>query len=75
MAAKKASTKPNILLIAIDSLLSPRMSCYGYQHLTTPHIDKFAEESALFENTFSPNVPTISTVGWPASSPTRAPSG
>ena len=50
--------KPNILLLAIDSLLATHMSCYGYHHRTTPHIDKFAQESVLFENTFSPHVPT-----------------
>ncbi|MFC1671727.1 sulfatase [Planctomycetota bacterium] len=50
--------KPNILLIGIDSLVSTHMSCYGYHHQTTPHIDRFAEGATLFENTFSPNVPT-----------------
>ncbi len=49
---------PNILLIAIDSIRADHMSCYGYQRLTTPHIDRFAQEGALFENTFSPHIPT-----------------
>jgi arylsulfatase A-like enzyme len=49
---------PNILLIGIDSLLSTHMSCYGYRHQTTPHMDRFAEGGVLFEQTFSPNVPT-----------------
>lgn len=55
MSKKK---KPNILLIAIDSLLSTHMSGYGYHRLTTPYMDRFAKEGVLFENTFSPNVPT-----------------
>ena len=50
--------KPNILLVGIDSLLSTHMSCYGYGRQTTPHMDRFAEGGTLFENTFSPNVPT-----------------
>ena len=50
--------KPNILLIAIDSIRADHMSCYGYQRLTTPHIDRFAESGTLFENTFSPHIPT-----------------
>src|SRR5210317_1351358 len=50
--------RPNILLIGIDSLLSTHMSCYGYDRLTTPYMDRFAEGGTLFENTFSPNVPT-----------------
>ncbi|MDP6450150.1 MAG: sulfatase-like hydrolase/transferase, partial [Lentisphaeria bacterium] len=50
MAASRK--KPNILLIAVDSLLSTHMSCYGYSKLTSPHIDKFAKSATLFENTF-----------------------
>ncbi len=53
-------TRPNIVHFAIDSLLSTHMSCYGYHHLTTPHIDDFAFEGTLFENTFSPHIPTTS---------------
>ena len=49
---------PNILLIAIDSIRADHMSCYGYERLTTPHIDRFAQDGALFENTFSPHIPT-----------------
>ena len=36
------------------------MSCYGYHRLTTPHIDRFAQESTLFEDTFSAHIPTTS---------------
>jgi arylsulfatase A-like enzyme len=53
-----SNKKPNIILIAVDSLLSTHMSCYGYQRLTTPHIDEFAGEGVLFDETFSPHVPT-----------------
>jgi arylsulfatase A-like enzyme len=52
--------KPNILLIAIDSLRADHLSGYGYHRLTTPHIDHFATEAVLFENTFSPHIPTTS---------------
>ena len=52
-------TKPaNVLLIAIDSIRADHMSCYGYHRLTTPHIDRFAQSATLFENTFSPHIPT-----------------
>ncbi len=50
--------KPNLLLIGIDSLISTHMSCYGYKKLTTPHIDEFAKSATLFENLFSPHIPT-----------------
>ena len=49
---------PNILLIAIDSLLADHMSCYGYSRLTTPHMDRFASQGALFERTYSAHIPT-----------------
>ena len=50
--------QPNILLIAIDSIRADHMSCYGYERLTTPHIDRFAQAGTLFENTFSAHIPT-----------------
>jgi len=52
--------KPNIVLIAIDSLRADHMSCYGYPRLTTPHIDRFAAGGTLFERNFSPHIPTTS---------------
>jgi arylsulfatase A-like enzyme len=52
--------KPNILLIGIDSLRADHMSCYGCPRLTTPHIDRFATQGILFENTFSAYIPTSS---------------
>ena len=52
------STKPNILLFAIDSILADHMSCYGYGKLTTPHLDRFATQGTLFERTFSAHIPT-----------------
>ena len=55
--------KPNILLVGIDSLRADHMSCYGYPRLTSPHMDRFAGEGTLFENTFSPYVPTTSAYG------------
>ena len=57
MAQKKKTRFPNILLIAIDSLRRDHMSCYGYERLTTPHIDRFAEDGTLFEDTFSAQHP------------------
>jgi arylsulfatase A-like enzyme len=51
---------PNIVLLGIDSLRRDHMSCYGYHRLTTPHIDRFATESTLFEQTFSAHIPTTS---------------
>ena len=53
-----SSKKKNVILFGIDSLKADNMSCYGYDHLTTPHIDRLASQGVLFENNFCPNVPT-----------------
>ena len=53
-------SKPNILLIGIDSLRADHLSCYGYPRLTSPHIDRFASQGTLFENMFSAHIPTTS---------------
>ena len=50
--------KPNLILFGIDSLRVDRMSLYGYSRLTTPHIDKFVSRGTVFENQFSPHIPT-----------------
>ena len=55
-----AGRKPNIVLIGIDSLRADHMSAYGYGRSTTPHIALFAEEGTLFEQHFSPHIPTTS---------------
>ena len=64
MSAQRTKTAhrkhSNILLIAIDSLRRDHMSCYGYPKLTTPHIDLFAQDGVLFENTISAHIPTTS---------------
>ncbi|MFT5087806.1 MAG: arylsulfatase A-like enzyme [Candidatus Latescibacterota bacterium] len=52
--------KTNLIVFGIDSLRADRMSCYGYERQTTPHIDKFAEGGVLFEQNYSPHIPTTS---------------
>jgi len=58
-----AREQPNILHLGIDSLLADHMSCYGYDRMTTPHMDRFAQGGTLFERTYSPHVPTTSGYG------------
>ncbi len=60
MAPRRQRRRPNIILIGIDSLRRDHMSCYGYDRLTTPHIDRLAAESTLFTQTFSAHIPTTS---------------
>lgn len=55
-----STAKPNIVILGIDSLRADHLSCYGYDRLTTPHLDRIASQGVLFENTFSPHIPTTS---------------
>lgn len=50
--------KPNLILFGIDSLRADHMSLYGYDKLTTPHIDELAYGGAVFDNCYSPSIPT-----------------
>jgi arylsulfatase A-like enzyme len=52
--------KPNIVFFGIDSLRADHMSCYGYNRLTSPHIDHFTQGGTLFENAISAYIPTTS---------------
>jgi arylsulfatase A-like enzyme len=40
---------PDIVLYLIDTLRSDHLGCYGYRRPTSPRIDAFAGEAALFE--------------------------
>jgi arylsulfatase len=48
-----ASGHPNLVLISIDTLRADRLSAYGHDRPTSPHIDRLAADAALFENAFS----------------------
>ena len=38
----------NVIVVSIDTLRADHLGCYGYPLETTPHIDRFAEESVRF---------------------------
>ncbi|UCG31779.1 MAG: sulfatase [Phycisphaerales bacterium] len=44
-----AVTRPNVVLISIDSLRADHLGCYGYERDTSPAIDALAESGILFE--------------------------
>lgn len=53
-----ARRRPSLLFFGIDSLRADHMSLYGYPKLTTPHMDRLAATGCVFENAFSPSIPT-----------------
>ncbi len=48
----------NVILISLDTTRADHLSCYGHFRLTSPHIDRVAEEGVLFTEHFSPHIPT-----------------
>ena len=45
--------KRNIVLISIDEVRPDHLSCYGYERLPTPNIDRVAKGGVLFETCIS----------------------
>ena len=43
----------NIIIISLTNVGAKHLGTYGYYRNTSPNIDKFAEESLVFENAFS----------------------
>ncbi len=49
--AAESAERPNVLLICVDDL-KPLLGCYGDPHAKTPHIDRLAARSVLFERAY-----------------------
>jgi arylsulfatase A-like enzyme len=56
---QSSMTGPNVVFVVWDTVRADRMSCYGYETPTTPHLDRFAESAALYENAVSPAMWTL----------------
>lgn len=52
------SRRPNVVLIAADTLRPDHMSCYGYGRRTTPQLDRLAREGAIFRDYQAAQIPT-----------------
>ncbi len=55
----KKRARPDVILIAIDTLRADHLGCYGYSRSTSPNIDAFAREGTLFEQCYSPATWTL----------------
>ena len=52
-------SKPNIILIILDTVRAHNLSCYGYSRITTPYLDSLCSSAHLFKNAFTPGIWTI----------------
>ena len=49
--AKSGVTKPNIILMTLDTTRADHLACYGYSNVRTPNLDALARRGVLFEQT------------------------
>ena len=47
------ATRPDVVLVIVDTLRADHIGAYGYPRDTTPHIDTYARGAVLFENSWS----------------------
>lgn len=47
------ATRPNVVLIVLDTFRGDRLSCMGYARETTPRMDSIAREGALFTHAYA----------------------
>jgi len=48
--APSPSTRPNLVLVVIDTLRADHLGAYGYGRATSPHIDRLAKRGLVFAN-------------------------
>jgi arylsulfatase A-like enzyme len=48
-----AGNRLNVLLITIDTLRPDHLGTYGYRRATSPHIDAFARDAAVFDQAYT----------------------
>jgi arylsulfatase A-like enzyme len=46
-------SRPNVILLTIDTLRADVLGCYGYERLTTPHLDRLAKHGIRFTQTIT----------------------
>ena len=69
----RATGRPNVVLIMVDTVRADHLEVYGYEQETAPNLTALARESVLFQNAFAqsswtrPSVATILTGRYPSS--------
>jgi arylsulfatase A-like enzyme len=64
-ACSRGATKPNVILIVVDSLRADALGAYGAAPSVSPHIDRLAAEGVRYERAIAQaswNLPSISSL-------------
>lgn len=51
--SQNADTRPNVVMISLDTLRPDHMPCYGYPKNTSPFLCEYAENNTLFTSAYS----------------------
>jgi hypothetical protein len=60
---RSQATDRNVLIVLLDAARSDHVGYHNYFHKTTPHIDKLAEQSLIFNNCYSEASYTLASTG------------
>jgi arylsulfatase A-like enzyme len=52
-ACTPPTSRPNVILVSIDTLRADHLGVYGYPRATSPVIDRFAADATVFERAYS----------------------
>lgn len=50
---EESPTRHNLLLLTLDTLRADHLGAYGYPGLISPHLDRFAQQSVVFEHAYT----------------------
>jgi len=53
LSSLQDSSRPNVILITMDTVRADHLSVYGYERETSPNLKKLAEDSSLYLNAIS----------------------
>ena len=56
---KTAAERPNVLILMWDTARADRMSLYGHERQTTPHLEELANDARVYEQAISPAMWTV----------------
>ena len=60
VSAAAPADKPNVILVAMDTVRADHMSLYGYERDTTPNLKRLAQEGSVYTSAISPGDMTLS---------------
>jgi arylsulfatase A-like enzyme len=59
VSASPAGSRPNLLVITLDTVRAQSLGLYGFAGRTTPHLDGFAARGVTFDHAFSTSAWTL----------------